>query len=117
MDNINPSIPALLLRLHIGPHRKGFRYIKETISLLMDGKCKNIMEAYRVISNEYGASVNSIEVACRRAVREGMMECSKEMKLRVFGYDIDVEPRGGRDYYKIKEFIPYVINYLNLDSE
>lgn len=112
MDNINPNIPAVLLKLHIGPHRKGFNYIKETIALMMDGKCECIMEAYKHISAECGASVNSIEVACRRAVREGMMECSKEMKLKVFGYDIDVEPRAGRDYYKLKEFVPYVINYL-----
>ena len=109
MDNIS----TILLKLHIGPHRKGFNYIKETITLIMNGKCERINEAYKYISTQCGASVNSIELACRRAVREGMMECSKEMKLKVFGYDIDVEPRAGRDYYKIKEFIPYVINYLN----
>ena len=113
MKEFDIMVPGVLKKLHIGPHRKGYTYLKETLILINDGECKMMKEAYTILARKYSTTENAIEVAVRRSIREGIMECSSETKIEIFGYDVEVENRSNRDYYQAKEFIPYIVSYIN----
>ena len=114
MNNNDFSIKtaAVLKKLHIGPHRKGYMYLKELLEIMNDSKHTVLQDIYNIIAKRYRVSPGSIETAIRRAIREGITECPNKVKFEVFSYDVMVDNRANRDYYKTKEFVLYVLEYL-----
>ena len=106
-------IPKVLDKLHLDNKRKGYLYLKETIELMHDERMTVVSDAYIMIASRHHVTVSAIHSCIASCIRDGITHCPSKDKIEVFGSDVEVNRRNGRNYYTNVEFIIYVMNYLH----
>lgn len=109
----NDMIPKVLDKLHLDNNRKGYLYLKETIELMHDERMTIVSDAYIMIASRHHVTVSAIRSCISSCIRDGITHCPSKDKIEVFGSDVEVNRRNGRNYYTNVEFIIYVMNYLH----
>lgn len=110
----NDMIPKVLDKLHLDNKRKGYLYLKETIELMHDERITVVAEAYVMIASRHHVTMSTIQSCIASCIKDGITHCPSENKIEVFGSDVEVNRRNGRNYYTNVEFITYVMNYLHM---
>lgn len=109
----NDMIPKVLDKLHLDNTRKGYLYLKETIELMHDERITVVADAYVMIASRHHVAVSTIRGCIASCIKDGIAHCPHENKIEVFGSDVEIDHRNGRNYYTNVEFIIYVMNYLH----
>lgn len=109
----NDMITKVLDKLHLNSKRKGYLYLKETIELMHEERIAIVADAYIMIASRHHVSVSAIRNCIASCIKDGIINCPRENKIEVFGSDVEVHRRNGRNYYTNAEFIIYVMNYLH----
>ena len=111
--NYESMVDDVLHKLHIKTKEKGYMYAKDIIILLHNRYRNNMRDAMKIVASDYGVSYKTIESAIRRCIKKGIINCSSQAKIDVFGYDICANNKCSRNYYTVSEFIIYIMNYLH----
>ena len=113
MKDTSIMISSVLVKLKVPQHKVGFKYLRDVITLLNDGVCTRLWDAYTIIAEKYVVSIDAVEHGCRKASREAIANSTSRAKIDVFGFDITKENKMGRDYFKTGEFVLYILSYIN----
>lgn len=113
MSKYTDMIPKVLDKLHIDKKRKGYLYLKETIEIMHTEKLPEIHEAYDLVASRHHVAVSAVKDGIRRCIKDGIIKCPSQDKIDIFGYDIEVNHKNGRNYYTNTEFVMYIMNYIH----
>lgn len=113
MKDTSVMISSILVKLNVSQHRVGFKYLRDVLVLLDNGTCKRLWDAYIITAEKHGVSIDAIEHGCRKAAREAIANSTSKAKVEIFGFDIVKENKMGRNYFKVGEFVLYILSYIN----
>ena len=93
-DNKYQSIIKTLHELGVPSNIKGYKYIKEAISLMISNpnmEEKVTKYLYPTIAEKYNASTSSVERSIRHAIEISWNRANIDLMEEIFGYSIDIE--------------------------
>ncbi|MGI5877754.1 MAG: sporulation transcription factor Spo0A [Christensenellales bacterium] len=112
-DGLEQEISLLLHRMAIPPHIKGYRYLRESVAMVVrDMSLINRMtfDIYPIVADIYGTTPSRVERAMRHAIEVAWNRCRVETIEQIFGYTVSAN----KDKPSNGEFIAMIADNIRL---
>lgn len=110
IKDISKKIIMCLHELGIPSNLKGYCFLKEGFSILLNNKC-NINTLYSMIASKFNTNIPNVERSIRRSIEIGYNRGNINFIEEIFGYSISLEKSKPTN----TEFIFTVFDYLSID--
>lgn len=112
-DGLGQEISLLLHRMAIPPHIKGYRYLRESVAMVVrDMSLINRMtfDIYPVVAGMYDTTPSRVERAMRHAIEVAWNRCRVETIEQIFGYTVSAN----KDKPSNGEFIAMIADNIRI---